>query len=214
MKKLVRLAFWGALIAAALIFGPRALTELVTLGRIHNAEVVSPQPVAIVFGAGLRRDGGPSAVLRDLVRTASELYFQGKVSKLLLSGDNSAPGYDEPTAMYQYARSLGVPEAALVRDFAGRRTYDTCYRAAAIFQVEGAILVTQAYHLPRAVYTCNALGLPSLGVPADESRYWRGALTFWKMRELVATTVALWEVHVTQPLPILGAPEPISLEAQ
>jgi vancomycin permeability regulator SanA len=214
LKKLARLAFWGALALLILILGPRALTGLVTLNRIHPADQVSPQPVAIVFGAGLRRDGGPSAVLRDRVRTAAELYFEGKVRMLLLSGDNSDPAYDEPTAMYEYARSLGVPDAALVRDYAGRRTYDTCYRADAIFQVQGAILVTQAYHLPRAVYTCNALGLPSQGVPAQESRYWQGALTFWKMRELGATMVALWEIHITQPLPILGEPEPISMEAR
>ena len=96
--------------------------------------------------------------------TAAQLYFSGKVEKLLMSGDNRFVDYNEPEAMRQYARSLGVPEEAIVLDYAGRRTYDTCYRARDIFGVQSAILVTQNFHLPRALFTCNALGIRATGV--------------------------------------------------
>jgi SanA protein len=165
--------------------------------------------VAIVFGAGLRWDGTPSPVLRDRVATAAQLYFDGKVHKLLMSGDNRYLDYNEPGAMQAYALQLGVPAEDIVLDYAGRRTYDTCYRARDIFQVESAILVTQTFHLPRAIYVCNRLGLPAVGVSADQRLYRRPARLFWSLRETLATLIALWEVHIARPLPVLGDPEPI-----
>jgi len=131
------------------------------------------------------------------------------VEKLLMSGDNSSIYYNEPGAMMQHAIDLGVPEEAIVLDYAGRRTYDTCYRARDIFGVREAILVTQGFHLPRALYTCNQLGVAAIGVPADLRPYLRRAKLFWNLREIPATLQALWEVHLTRPLPILGNPEPI-----
>ncbi len=123
--------------------------------------------VAIVFGAGLTRGGYPTAVLRDRVETAAQLYFAGKVQKLLMSGDNRSDNYNEPGAMREYALSLGVPSDAIVLDYAGRRTYDTCYRAKAIFGLKSALLVTQQFHLPRALFLCNALGIQAAGVEAN-----------------------------------------------
>ena len=93
-------------------------------------------PVAIVFGAGIRADGRLSPMLADRMDTAIALYGAGKVRKLLVSGDNRFVDYDEPGRMYDYAVARGVPPADVVRDYAGRRTYDTCYRAGAIFGVE------------------------------------------------------------------------------
>ena len=112
---------------------------------------------------GLWRNGTPTPVLQDRIETAADLYFAGKVEKLLMSGDNRFIYYNEPGAMREYAISLGVPEEDIVLDYAGRRTYDTCYRAKAIFGLEKAILVTQAFHMPRALYTCNQLGVESPG---------------------------------------------------
>jgi SanA protein len=176
---------------------------------------VPQKRVAIVFGAGLLRDGSPTAVLRDRVKTAVELYQGGKVEKLLMSGDNSSIYYNEPESMRQYALSLGVPDESIVLDYAGRRTYDTCYRAHRIFGLEEVILVTQRFHLPRAIYTCNMLGLPAIGVIADQREYRQRSLLFWNLRETVASLVALWEIHYSKPEPILGDPEPIfPMEAQ
>jgi SanA protein len=165
--------------------------------------------LAIVFGAGLRRDGSPSPVLRDRVATAAELYFDSKVQKVLMSGDNSEVNYNEPAAMKAYAVDLGVAAEDIILDYAGRRTYDTCFRAREIFHLEDVILVTQKFHLPRAIYTCNSLGVPAVGVSADRWDYRRRSSAFWNVREMVATLVALWDVHITRPQPVLGNPEPI-----
>lgn len=126
-----------------------------------------------------------------------------------MSGDNQVVEYNEPLAMQNYALSLGVPRDAIVLDYAGRRTYDTCYRAKAIFGLTDGILVTQSFHLPRALYTCNHLGLNSVGVPSDVQVYRKSSLLIWNLRELFATATALWDVHIGHPVPVLGDYEPI-----
>lgn len=188
---------------------PRLVTFLYTRPHTYRVPSAPEAPVAIVFGAGLTRDGRPTTVLRDRVSTAADLYFQGKVEKLLLSGDNRFIYYNEPGAMKEYAMELGVPEAAIVLDFAGRRTYDSCFRAREIFGVRKALLITQGFHLPRAIYTCSQLGITSAGVAADQHNYRQRSYMFWSLREIPATLVALWEVHFSQPQPVLGDPEPI-----
>ncbi len=187
---------------------PRLLTLWFASSRLYQTENVPPHRVAVVFGAGLWRDGSPSTVLRDRIATAAKLYFSGKAEKLLMSGDNSF-GYNEPVAMRDYALDLGIPAQDIILDYAGRRTYDTCLRAREIFQIDSAILVTQAFHLPRALYVCNRLGVPAVGVPADLREYRRFARLYWNLRETVATLVALWEVHVLPPSVALEPPQPI-----
>ncbi|MCF6277954.1 MAG: YdcF family protein [Anaerolineales bacterium] len=190
----------------------RLITAVHSRGKIFSVEDVPAERAAIVFGAGLWRDGSPTPVLRDRVQAASELYFQGKVEKLLMSGDNRFADYDEPTAMKNYALALGVPEEVIVLDYAGRRTYDTCYRANAIFGLEQAILVTQKFHLPRALYLCDALGLETSGVSADGRIYRKSSVLYWNTRESIATLAAFWDVHFARPLPVLGDFEPIFQE--
>jgi uncharacterized SAM-binding protein YcdF (DUF218 family) len=111
-------------------------------------------------------------MLADRVATGADLYHAGKVDILLFSGDGREASYNEPESMKRYALSLGVPESAIVLDYAGLRTYDSCYRARHIFGVEEAILVTQNFHLDRALFTCNLLGVKSDGVFADYQRPW------------------------------------------
>jgi len=210
MLKMLTGAFIILLVAGSLVLLlPRLVTYLHALSRTFETEDVPSHKVAIVFGAGLWRDGSPTPVLRDRVATAAELYFKGKVDKILMSGDNSTDYYDEPTAMQSYAIELGVPEDVIVLDYAGRRTYDTCFRARDVFKINEAILVTQSFHLPRAVYTCNALGVNSVGVASDLRTYRRGSLLYWNMREVPATLVAMLDIHITRPTPILGSEEPI-----
>jgi SanA protein len=218
-NKLLRMLLWIILLIIFLLAAglaiPRLMTAFYSRARTFTREEVPVRKVAIVFGAGLWRDGRPTPVLRDRVGTAAELYFSGKVEKLLMSGDNSYLNYNEPGAMREYALELGIPDEAIVLDYAGRRTYDTCYRAKEIFGVKKAILVTQNFHLPRALYTCNQLGVDAVGVPADLRNYTRRSLIWWNVRETPATLIALWEVHIAQPHPILGEKEPIfPLEAQ
>src|SRR5262245_52727464 len=170
-KRIFRLPWWSARALGTLVLIgmllPRLITTFYAVNRIYQKDDAPSERLAIVFGAGLRRDGTPTPILRDRVETAASLYFNGRVEKLLMSGDNSVLSYNEPEAMRQYAISLGIPDHAIAMDYAGRRTYDTCYRAKAIFGMESALLVTQKFHLPRALFLCNSLGLYAYGVEAN-----------------------------------------------
>lgn len=191
---------------------PRLITSMYSMNRIYQTEDAPQKRLAIVFGAGLRRDGTPTAILRDRVETAANLYFTGKVEKLLMSGDNRFLEYNEPESMRQYALSLGVPDEAIAMDYAGRRTYDTCYRAKEVFAAEDVLLVTQKFHLPRALFLCNALGLEATGVEANTRRFWSVSLLIWNVRELLATTGAFLDLFVTNPQPVLGEPNPLFVD--
>jgi SanA protein len=208
LKFFLALAFLGFFILIIL----RLVTALTARGHVYTIETIPSQRVAIVFGAGLWRDGSPTPVLYDRVATAADLYRAGKVEKLLISGDNRFVDYNEPGVMQQVALSLGVPPEAIVLDYSGRRTYDTCYRAKIIFGVTKAILVTQGFHLPRALFLCNRLGVEALGITADRRDYHRSSVLYWNLRELVATSAAFWDVYIKHPIPVLGEPLPIFSE--
>jgi vancomycin permeability regulator SanA len=208
-KMTIKILLFIYFMGFSLLLISRLITSIHARSRYTSVENAEDAPAVIVFGAGLWRDGSPTPVLRDRIKTARDLYFAGKVRKILMSGDNRFVEYNEPAAMRRYAISLGVPDEDIVLDFAGRRTYDTCYRALNIFDLENVILVTQDFHLPRALYTCKVLGIDVQGVPANQREYRRGSQIYWQLRETFATIVALWEVHITHPLPILGEPEPI-----
>jgi SanA protein len=203
MFKVILIIVFTALISA------RLYTELLSKGKIFSIQDSPSERVAIVFGAGLTRSGLPTPVLRDRVRTAADLYFSGKVEKLLMSGDNRTVNYNEPAAMRDFAVSLGVPEQDIVLDYAGRRTYDTCYRAREIFGIQNAALVTQQFHLPRALFLCSHLRVNAFGVAADQREYRKSSLLMWQIREIPATLTALWDVWIRHPLPVLGKQEPI-----
>lgn len=213
LKSLVKFLFHAAIYTVILVF---LLTGVFRVGMLvySNTKTYLPSTapeaqVALVLGAGLNRDGSPGVVLQDRVRKASELYFDGKVRKLLMSGDNTSEYYNEPGAMQDFALSLGIPQKDIVLDYAGRRTYDSCFRAKAIFGVDQLIVVTQAYHLPRAIFLCNAFNIEAAGVPADDSDYRLRSYTFWWVREILATLNAYWDVWIAHPQPVLGNPEPI-----
>lgn len=191
------------------LFLPRLVTTLYGWSRVYTVETAPIRPVAVVFGAGLTRSGLPTPILRDRVETAARLYFAGKVQKLLMSGADRFDAYSEPDAMRQYALTLGVPPESVVVDNAGLRTYDTCYRARAIFGVDSALLVTQDWHLPRALFVCNALGLKAVGVQATNRHYRPLMLLVWNVREQFATLGALVDVYLSRPIPVLGRPQPI-----
>jgi SanA protein len=215
LKVFMRLVLIISILVPLTVTLPRLITAFYARSRLYTVQNAPTKPVAIVFGAGLWRDGSPTPVLRDRVATAADLYFRGKVEKLLMSGDNIREDYNEPGAMREYAIQMGVPAADIVLDYAGRRTYDTCFRAREIFHLKDVILVTQRFHLPRAIYTCNALRVSAVGVEADQREYRPRSALFWSLRELVATLAALWDVHVSRPTPVLGNPEPIfPMEAQ
>ena len=180
--------------------------------RVYDQiQSVPPTGVALVLGAGLRPDGSPASTLADRVATASDLYQAGKVKKLLLSGDNRFVWYNEPEAMRQRAMQLGVPEEDIVLDYAGRRTYDSCYRAKEIFQVDRLVVVTQRFHLDRALYLCDGLGISAVGMVADRHTYASPYRQWWQLRELAALVKAGLDIHLLHPQPVLGDQLPIQV---
>jgi SanA protein len=179
----------------------RAVVQWQTKAQIYSIQDAPNRPVAIVYGAAIFRGDRLSTVLRDRMDTAIALFDAGKVDHLLVSGYRQDDGYDEPGAMAEYAIQNGVPGERIIADDLGTRTYDTCYRALNKFDVSSAILVTQAFHLPRALFTCNQMGIDSIGVAADKRPY--RAASWYNIREVAATMVALFDV-ITQNPPALG----------
>lgn len=178
-------------LVAAIITLPRWVLNLHYAERISDPDDAPTGPVAIVFGAGLRRDGRPTTVLADRVQTAVLLFQQGKVDRLLLSGSTRGETYDETKAMFEYAISLGMKQEDLMLDPHGDRTFLTCRNAVEALGIDQAILVSQRYHLPRALVLCESLGLEAQGVASDLHTY--RAQSFWNTRESFATLRALWD---------------------
>ena len=212
MGLLVRLAIAGLAAAALATLALTLLVHRQNEGRIFGQAALLPAEsearVAIVLGAGLEPSGAASPLLYDRVATAVELYREGRVNRLLLSGDNRTLFHNEPQAMQAVAEGLGVPPYALSPDYAGRRTYDSCLRAREIFAVRRAIIVTQQFHIDRAVYLCSSLGIDSVGVAADRRDYGE-AYAYWTLREYPSLDAAFWDLYVQRPDVVLGDPLPI-----
>jgi vancomycin permeability regulator SanA len=188
----------GAFAALLALWAPKRMVERRYVDSIVDIADAPHAPVGIVFGAGLRRDGGPTTVLYDRVAAAAQLFSEGKVDSLLLSGYETMEGYSEPSAMREVAESLGVPSEAIVTDGLGTRTFTTCERAISTFGIEQALLITQDYHLPRALAICDGLGIDAVGVSADLRPYSPRALQYWETREILATLVALVEIFIAR----------------
>ena len=174
---------------------------------IMEIRTETPPRIAIVFGAKVWENGEPSDALYDRIVTVAELYRAGRVKKILMSGDNPTENYDEPTSMKATAVKLGVPAENIVLDFAGRRTYDTCFRAKEIFGIQKAIVVTQEFHQPRTLYLCNNLGVDSIGITANRRKY--VSENYWAFREFFSTASAWFEINFMPSPPIGGGKEPI-----
>lgn len=204
-------------IAAVLVFLyimiPTIVFNHATASLRYNAmdngweQRVPEKGVAIVLGAGVYPDGTPTPYLKWRIQTAVDLYNAGKVQKLLMSGDNGAAHYNEPEVMGRYAEDLGVPEEDIVLDFAGFNTYDTCYRARYIFDLREAVVVSQGYHVPRAVATCNELGIETVGVAAKHTG--RDFTVPYLAREVLSTNKAVLQIITKPQATLMGAPEPI-----
>jgi len=162
----------------------------------------------LVLGAGVREDGSPSLMLRDRLNTSIELYNAGYCDRLLMSGDHGRVEYDEVNVMKGIAIEAGVPSEHIFMDHAGFSTYDSLYRARDIFQAEKVIIVTQKYHLYRALYIARALGLEAVGVAAPGETYY--GQTYREIREMAARTkdfaLTMWKPEAS----IMGEAIPVS----
>ncbi len=209
MKNFFKFILFCACIALLLVGLARIMMVLSAKDKTFDFTSVPSAQVAIVPGAGITADERPTPALRDRIDGAIELYRAGKVQKILMSGDNSSIYYNEPGAMTNYAIEQGIPESDIVQDYAGRRTYDTCYRAKEIFGLDSVIVTTQQYHLSRMVFLCDQLGLNTAGVPVEQSDYLLNRYMLWNVREVLATLAAYIDIYFLKPEPILGSPEPI-----
>lgn len=162
------------LLGAVLVFGLDALVRYSTQDRIlsrSQASTLENVDCVIVLGCQVRSDGTLSHMLEDRVAEGVALYHAGAAPKLLMSGDHGRETYDEVNAMKGYAVTEGVPVEDVFMDHAGFSTYETVYRAKAIFGARKVIIVTQRYHLHRALYIAEALGLEAYGVASDPRVY-------------------------------------------
>jgi len=198
----------AALLLAALLFPWLYSWTAHARQILARPEEVDPSPAAVVFGAGLTPSGAPSSVLANRVTTAVELYRAGRVEKLLLSGDGRSVYYNEPGAMQALAIELGVPPEDLLLDYLGLSTYDTCYRAGELFGLRRAVLVTQGFQLPRALFLCNQMGVESVGLSADRETDALRQILFRYGRELLATSAAWWDLFLARHQPPLVNPTP------
>jgi len=202
LPRLIKIIFFTFLILGIFFLSVSYRVQNKFAPQIVAAEKIEGPNIALVFGAGLKRSGAPSHILEDRVLTAIKLYQDGRVGKIIMSGANPVVDYNEVQAMKDFALGEGLPEEAIILDYAGRRTYDSCYRLKEIFSLNKIVLVTQEYHLPRALYLCESLGVSARGVAAID----RGYFYQWKynLREWPASFKAWLDVNILKPRPILG----------
>ena len=177
MKKWCRRILTGILILG-ILGGLAALLASLYVVKTTEAQILASDAAVtgewdcvLVLGAGVRPDGSPSDMLYDRVRTGLDLYHGGAVPKLLMSGDHGRSEYDEVGCMLGLALEDGVAAADVFLDHAGFSTYESLVRAKEVFGAESLVIVTQKYHLHRALYIAEALGMDAVGVSADRRRY-------------------------------------------
>lgn len=166
----------------------------------REVDQVPPRRVALVLGtAKYAPNGNVNRFYARRIQAALDLYETGRVTRILVSGDNSRQEYDEPTRMMEDLVALGVPEEHIERDFAGLRTLDSVIRAKEVFQLDGFVAVSQEFHCLRAVYLAREAGLDAVGYCAEDV----GGATGLKirLREIAARAQAVLDIRVldTQP---------------
>ncbi|MET8182058.1 ElyC/SanA/YdcF family protein [Streptomyces sp. NPDC005336] len=182
-----RRAVWAAVLVCVVALLPATWLRLSTDDRVRTVADVPSAPVGVVFGAGLW-NGEPSPYLAHRLDAAVRLYRGGTVRALLVTGDNSRHDYDEPDAMRAYLVKHGVPDRRIVRDYAGFDTWDSCSRARRVFGVHRAVLVSQGFHIRRALALCGAAGIDAYGVAVDEPH--DATWDFGGLRETMAASKA------------------------
>lgn len=171
-----------------------------------SINTLSEAQTVIILGAGVTESGELSAVLRDRVDTAVAIYRSGNVGAILVSGDNSTTEHNEVVPVQEYLLAQGIPAEDIFLDYAGFDTYDTMYRARAIFEVTSAVVVTQSYHLPRALYLADVVGIEAQGVVALHDR----ANLYNYAREVLARVKAVGNVLLRSQPEYLGKRIPIT----
>ena len=203
-RTFLRLATGGAALGGLGLLAAIAYVRGDAHRHLYEPADVPAAPIALILGAKVHPDGHPSSFLAARVDLGLRLYRSGKAGRLLLSGDGARPGYDEPGAMADHLRRAGVPADRLILDRAGLDTYDSCLRARTVFDCSELIIVTQTYHLPRAVGIARRLGLSAYGVGDDSVRRFRRPWLIGSAREQLAYLKAAGD--------LIRRRDPVSLE--
>lgn len=210
-----RILIWSAIAAAALVLALLAVNLMVTgyasayISGINDIDSLDHAECVLVPGARVYGDTSLSPILKDRVDYAIAIYNAGKADRMLFSGDHGQTDYDEVNAMMVYAIEKGVPEEDIFLDHAGFSTYETMVRARDVFCVKSVIIVTQQFHLSRAVYLARKLGLDASGVNSNPRRYLNASRD--ALRESLARVKDFFYVNVFLPEPTyLGEPIPIT----
>lgn len=207
---MLKLLAFCVLLAVLFVAGTNAIVLGTTHGKIVTPERACAQQAdaILVLGASVFADGTPSGILQDRLDQAIALYHGGAAPKIIMSGDGRQTSYNEPAAMKAYAIAHGVPSEDVFCDRAGYSTYDSTYRARHIFGVDRLIIVTQTYHLSRALYSAAGMGMDVCGVASDGGPYQRQ--TYYDLREIPARTKDFLYTLINKQSAILG--DPVSLD--
>jgi SanA protein len=206
VKRVLAIAVVAVIAALAV---PNVIVGLGGRGSTKSAGDVPHAQAALVLGAQVYRDGRPSIMLRDRVDAGAELYRAGKVDKLLLSGDHSRVDYDEVGTMKRLLLAQGIPAEDIFEDHAGFDTWDSAQRARRVFDVQSAVVVTQQFHMARALYDARRAGLQVTGYAADRRGYGKimGKL---RLREAAARVKTLGDAITGADPHFLGPEIPIT----
>ncbi|UCM91824.1 SanA/YdcF family protein [Streptomyces marincola] len=196
-----------ALLVLALL--PSAWLHVTTDGRVRDLADAPAAPVTVVFGAGLRPDGEPTQWLANRLDTAAELFHSGRTRAILVTGDNSTEDYNEPDSMRQYLIDRDVPGDRIVADYAGFNTWNSCARARSVFGVTEALLVSQEFHIRRALALCEAAGIDAWGVGVPERM--SGVWLFSGVREMAGAVTAAYQAAF-DPAPEFAGPREGALD--
>jgi len=207
-------AIVGALVASGVLLVAVA-NAVVLLGGEGSSDVTDAPPaqVALLLGAKVEPNGRPSAMLRDRIAVAADLYRAGKVERVLASGDHGRTDYDEVNAMKRGLLARGVPARDVFTDHAGFDTWSSAVRARKVFRVRSALVVTQDFHLARAVWLARRAGLTAHGVSADLHGYGRQGMLS-QAREALARVKAVGDVVRDAQPRYLGPQVPITGDAR
>lgn len=203
-KMFIRVLFWlifAAVILTLTIVGINLYIIIKEKSRIVSLEEAAEfqADCIVVLGAGVRDDGSPTWMLEDRIKIGDKLYQNHAADKIIMSGDHGRENHDEVNTMKSYAMGEGIPSEDIFMDHAGFETYDSLYRARDIFGAKKVIIVTQEYHLYRALYIADQLGLDARGVTSD-LRFYSKKMAYWKFREYLARVKSFVKC-ITQPEP-------------
>lgn len=203
-KMFITVLFWlifAAVILTLTVVGINLYIVIKEKSRMISLEEASDfeADCIVVLGAGIRDDGSPTWMLEDRIKIGDKLYQNHAADKIIMSGDHGRENHDEVNTMKNYAINEGIPSEDIFMDHAGFETYDSLYRARDIFGAKKVIIVTQEYHLYRALYIADQLGLDARGVTSD-LRFYSKKMAYWKFREYLARVKSFVKC-ITQPEP-------------